>query len=115
MTEKELYLHAKTQESRMKSVLDSICNACLDLDTPHKNGCSTSFYIDYDERDMLNAITIFYHVASNYAIKNGSLTPENTTKKITKFRKIIKETFGFDTIQEIQIMKFINSIKEMAK
>lgn len=115
MTKEELYAHAKEQEPRMQAVLDSLCNACLELDVQHENGAITSFYIDYDERDMLNAITIFYHVASNYAYKHGYLTPENTVEKIAKFRDMVKDTFGLDTVQELNVMDFLNSIKNNNK
>lgn len=111
MTNEELYIHAKEQEPRMQAILETLCNTCLELDAQHENGAITSFYIDYDERDMLNAITIFYHVASNYASKHGYLTAENTVEKISNFRDMIKDTFGLDSIQEMKIKVMLDSIK----
>lgn len=111
MTREELYQHAKEQEPRVRAVLDQIASAMLELDAVHPNGRCTSYYIDYDEQDMLNAITIFYSVASNYAIKHGLLNEYNTEEKITNFREMVKDTFGLDTIQEVKVQELLASIK----
>ena len=112
MTKEELYNHAKEQEPRVRAVLDQMASAMLELDSIHPNGMCTSYYMDFDEQDMLNAITIFYSVASNYAIKHGLLNEYNTEEKITNFREMVKDTFGLDTIQEVKVMELLHSIKE---
>ncbi len=58
-----------------------------------------SYYLDYSDEDLLNALYIFNHVAQNIAIKNGYFTEENAEAKIAKFREGIKEGFGFDTVE----------------
>ena len=58
-----------------------------------------SFYLNYSDKDLLNVVQIFMHVASNRAIKGGVLTEENTIAKITIFKECLKDTFGIDTIK----------------
>lgn len=111
MTKQELYNHAKEQEPRVRAVLDQMASAMLELDSIHPNGMCTSYYMDFDEQDMLNAVTVFYSVASNYAIKHGLLNEYNTEEKITNFRKMLKYTFGLDTIQEVNISIMLSQIK----
>ena len=100
MTEQELVKHSKHQEKQMREVLVNMADMITLIDVPRANGVPTSYYIDYDEQDVFNAILIFYSVASNYAIKHGHLTYKNVTKKISKFCAMIKNTFGIDTMQE---------------
>ena len=57
-----------------------------------------SYYLNYTDRDLLNALQIFFCVASNIGIKNGSLNYDNIEEKITKLKECIKDTFGFDTV-----------------
>ena len=61
-----------------------------------------SYYLDYTNRDLLNALQIFMHVASNKAIKGGVLTEENAIEKIDKFRECLEHTFGLDTEELIE-------------
>ena len=58
-----------------------------------------SYLLNYSEEDLLNALYIFNHVAQNIAIKKGYFTEDNAEEKMAKFRKGIKEGFGFDTIE----------------
>lgn len=67
--------------------------------------------MDFDEQDMLNAVTVFYSVAINYAIKHGLLNEYNTEEKITNFREMLKDTFGLDTIQEVNVSIMLSQIK----
>jgi hypothetical protein len=103
--------HAKQQEERVREVLTMLHEAMIDLDTPHDDGTQTSYFIDYDEQDMFHAATIFYHVCSNYAIKHGYLNGDNVYEKVSRFREMVKETFGLDTIQEAKIQVLLNSVK----
>lgn len=111
----ELIKHAAKQEDAMRAVLDEMSKACADLDMVHENGLCTSCFIDYDEQDMLNACSIFYSIASNYAIKHGILTSDNVTEKISKFAAMVKDTFGLDCAQEIRSRDFVNKVKENIK
>lgn len=58
-----------------------------------------AFYLEYDEKDLFNALYIFNHVAQNIAIKKGFLNEENALNKMTTFREALKEAFGFDSIE----------------
>lgn len=107
----DLKQHAKQQEERVRQVLEMLHEAMIDLDVPHDDGTQTSFFIDYDEQDMFHAATIFYSVCSNYAIKHGYLNGDNVYEKVSRFRKMVKETFGLDTIQEANVQVLLNSIK----
>lgn len=55
-----------------------------------------SYYLNYTDRDLLNAVQIFFSVASNIGIKNKSLNFENGQYKIAKLKECIKDTFGFN-------------------
>lgn len=111
MTDEQLYAHAKQQEPQVQSVLSNLADAMLELDMVHEDGRCTAAYIDYDEQDMLNAATIMYSVCGNYAIKHGLLNEYNTEEKINAFREMVKETFGLDTIQEMQVSIMLSQIK----
>ena len=104
--------HAKEQEERVREVLTMLHEAMIDLDVPHEDGTQTSFFIDYDEQDMFFAATIFYHVCSNYAIKHGYLNDDNVYEKVSRFREMVKETFGLDTIQEANVQALLNSVRQ---
>jgi hypothetical protein len=58
-----------------------------------------AFHLNYDEEDILNALQMFIHVASNSAIKNGHLNDENIEKLMGDFRSAINKTFGFDSVE----------------
>ena len=58
-----------------------------------------AFYLEYDEKDLLNALYIFNHVAQNRAIKSGFLNEENAEPKMEKYKEALKECFGFDSIE----------------
>ena len=107
----DLKQHAKQQEERVREVLTMLHEAMIELDAPHEDGSQTSFLIDYDEQDMFHAATVFYSVCSNYAVKHGYLNKKNCHRKIDNFRKMVKVTFGLDTIQEARVEMFLNSIQ----
>lgn len=111
MTDEELYAHAKRQEQQVQLVLSNFAETMLEIDMVHEDGKCTAAYIDYDEQDMLNAAIIMYSVCSNYAIKHGLLNEYNTEEKINAFREMVKDTFGLDTIQEVNISIMLSQIK----
>lgn len=110
MTDEQLKTHAKQQEPQVQSVLRNLANALLELDMVHDDGRCTSFYIDYDEQDMLNAATILYSVCGNYAIKHGLLNKRNVTEKTNRVREMLKETFGLDVILETKVSIMLSQI-----
>lgn len=58
-----------------------------------------AYYLEYSDRDLLNALHIFDHVASNIAIKKGILNEENVGYKIRIFKKALEVCFGFNSIE----------------
>lgn len=115
MTRKDIIRHAKEHEEAVKKVLDELHLALFELDSVHEEtGESTSFYIDFDTQDMFNAATILYSVCGNYAMKHGILNDENVVEKISKFREMLKETFGLDTIEEARISVMLDNVKAEA-
>ena len=111
----DIIQHAKQQEQAVREVLEELHYALVELDIEHKEtGTSTSFYMDFNTQDMFHAASILYSVCSNYAIKHGILTDENGEEKISKFREVLKDTFGLDTIAEAQVSVLINNVKAEA-
>lgn len=58
-----------------------------------------AYLLDYTKRDIFNALYIFQHVISNFAIKNGYIKNEDdafTAGLMTK--EVIKKYYGIDTI-----------------
>ena len=103
MDEQQLIRHAKEQERNVRLALSELHMALLELDTVHHDGTNTSFHMDFNEQDMFHATSIMFSVCSNYAIKHKLLTKENAEAQISKFRELVKEVFGLDTIAEAQI------------
>ena len=58
-----------------------------------------AYLLEYSDEDMLNALFIFNHVWQNRAIKNGVLNTENATEMMEKFKGMIMDVFGIDTIE----------------
>ena len=58
-----------------------------------------AYLLEYSDEDMLNALFIFNHIWQNRAIKNGVLNTENATEMMEKFKGMIMDVFGIDTIE----------------
>lgn len=58
-----------------------------------------SYYLEYSNEDLFNALYIFNHVAQNIAIKNGFLNDANAEDNIGQYAKAIEKCFGFNTIE----------------
>jgi hypothetical protein len=58
-----------------------------------------SVHLDYSDKDLLNSLQIFLHVASNVAIKNRKLDNKNVTEKIKVFTDALEECFGINSIE----------------
>lgn len=59
-----------------------------------------AYHLNYSDKDLLNALYIFNHVAQNIAIKKGYFKDgDDATEKMTKWKEATKDAFGFDTIE----------------
>ena len=48
---------------------------------------------------MYNSFLVFNNVWSTYAIHSGALTEENAVEAMETLRKVIKETYGIDSVE----------------
>lgn len=58
-----------------------------------------SYWLDYSEKDALNALIIFNHVFANIGVKNGTLNEEAVLNSAKKFRDLVKDMIGIDSIE----------------
>lgn len=58
-----------------------------------------SYWLDYSEKDALNALSIFNHVLFNIGIKNGTLGGGNALNSAKKLRHLVQEIIGIDSIE----------------
>lgn len=58
-----------------------------------------SYFLDYSDEDMLNALFIFNHVWQNRAIKRGVFDKENAGEKMERFKNVVMDVFDIDTIE----------------
>lgn len=58
-----------------------------------------SYHLEYSDRDLLNALHIFNHVAGNIAIKNGFLNEKNVVEKMNIFTTTLEDSFGFNSVE----------------
>lgn len=56
-------------------------------------------YLDYTDADLLNALRIFSHVASNKAIKSGFINETNAAAVGAQFKHECLKAFGFDSVE----------------
>lgn len=55
-----------------------------------------AYRLDYFPRDLMNAIYIFQHVASNIGIKAGVINEQNTTDLGNRLRQLVIDMTGYD-------------------
>lgn len=66
----------------------------------HADADEWSYFLDYSDEDLLNALFIFNHVWQNRAIKSEHFKDEeDVIAKISIYRKAIKIAFGIDTVE----------------
>lgn len=66
----------------------------------HADADEWSYFLDYSDEDLLNAMFIFNHVWQNRAIKSEHFKDEeDVIAKISIYRKAIKMAFGIDTVE----------------
>lgn len=82
-----------------KNMISKALNSCSNM-LVVADADGFSFYMDFDEATVFNAIIVLNSIISNYAIKHGHIkTPEEAEEIGNKFRVVIKEMFGVDTIK----------------
>lgn len=66
----------------------------------HADADEWSYFLDYSDEDLLNAMFIFNHVWQNRAIKSEHFKDEeDVIAKISIYRKAVKIAFGIDTVE----------------
>lgn len=64
----------------------------------HADADGWAYELNYTEEDLLNALYIFNHIGQNIAIKRGFITKENAAEVGSRFKNLVLENLGFDTI-----------------
>ena len=82
--------------SEISVLLEYLAQKVIDADADAEN---ISYYFDYNDFDLFNAFMVFNHVWSSHAIHSGALTEENAVEAMETLRKVIKETYGIDSVE----------------
>ena len=90
---------SKRQEILMSKANISILLEYLSQRVIDADAENISYYFDYNDFDLFNSFLVFNHVWSAYAIHSGSLTEENAVEAMETLRKVIKETYGIDSVE----------------
>ena len=90
---------SKRQEILMSKANISILLEYLSQRVIDADAENISYYFNYNDFDLFNAFMVFNHVWSSHAIHSGALTEENAVKAMEKMRKVIKETYGIDSVE----------------
>ena len=90
---------SKQQEILMSKANISILLEYLSQRVIDADAENISYYFDYNDFDLFNSFLVFNHVWSTYAIHSGALTEENAVKAMETLRKVIKETYGIDSVE----------------
>ena len=90
---------SKRQEILMSKANISILLEYLSQRVIDADAENISYYFDYNDFDLFNAFMVFNHVWSSHAIHSGALTEENAVNAMEKLRKVIKETYGIDSVE----------------
>ena len=89
-------LKIEKSKASISLLLEHLSRIVIDADADAEN---ISYYFDYNDFDLFNSFVAFNHVWSTYAIHSGALTEENAVEAMGKLRKVIKETYGIDTVE----------------
>ena len=90
---------SKQQEILMSKANISILLEYLSQRVIDADAENISYYFDYNDFDLFNAFMVFNHVWSSHAIHSGALTEENAVEAMETLRKVIKETYGIDSVE----------------
>ena len=89
-------LEIERSKASIAILLEHLSRIVIDADADAEN---ISYYFDYNDFDLFNAFMVFNHVWSTHAIHSVSLTEENAVEAMGKLRKVIKETYGIDSME----------------
>lgn len=64
----------------------------------HADADEWAYELNYTEEDLLNALYIFNHIGQNIAIKRGYVDKGNAEEVGRRFKQLILENLGFDTV-----------------
>ena len=83
-------------KANISILLEYLSQRVIDADADAEN---ISYYFNYNDFDLFNSFMVFNHVWSTYAIHSGALTEENAVEAMETLRKVIKETYGIDSVE----------------
>ena len=89
-------LEIERSKASITILLEHLSRIVIDADADAEN---ISYYFDYNDFDLFNAFMVFNHVWSSHAIHSGALTEENAVEAMETLRKVIKETYGIDSVE----------------
>lgn len=78
----------------ISNALDQWCDITLRADADE-----WAYYLDYSDEDLLNALYIFNHIATNKAIKSGFINETNAATVGAQFKHECLKAFGFDSVE----------------
>ena len=103
---------AEREQVRCGSIKDKVideANALKEINTAIRDGINQwadvmlesevkqwACRLDYFPRDLINAIYIFQHVASNIGIKAGRISEQNTEEFGSRLRQLVIDMTGYD-------------------
>lgn len=87
-------LEIERSKANITILLEHLSRIVIDADAEN-----ISYYFDYNDFDLFNSFLVFNHVWSTYAIHSGALTEENAVAAMETLRKVIKETYGIDSVE----------------
>ena len=103
---------AEREQVRCGSIKDKVideANALKEINTAIRDGINQwadvmlesevkqwAYRLDYFPRDLMNAIYIFQHVASNIGIKAGRISEQNTEEFGNRLRQLVIDMTGYD-------------------
>ena len=103
---------AEREQVRCGSIKDKVideANALKEINTAIRDGINQwadvmlesevkqwAYRLDYFPRDLMNAIYIFQHVASNIGIKAGRISEQNTEEFGHRLRQLVIDMTGYD-------------------
>lgn len=65
----------------------------------HADADEWAYELNYTEKDLLNALYIFSHIATNKAIKSGFINETNAATVGAQFKHECLKAFGFDSVE----------------
>ena len=63
------------------------------------NADEWEYYLDFDSKDLFNALYIVSAVWQNNAIKRGALSDDNAAERMKKIQRSLEECFGINSLK----------------